>query len=306
MSTAVGVLVSVALFAFTYRQTVGATRERARAATDELASGLIRLIVDEAFVPAPSDMQDMLDAQALTHRVSANAMPSVEQLRGLLLARLVLLEYVPRKDKSVLMLVLADAKDAADEPLSVAAAAQTQASRGSSVSQFLIGLASIAGGLVAVVLATSQLQQTAQGRDALLISLTASTAAVLLLFLVFRSRSGGSVSTSLNLYDYERQADHALRDLLNTLEIKHRVGGPRDGYDYKVWLGDEVILIELKHARRGIADAKRLAAAVKEEGAANGILVVDAKGRVPDVPGIRTMTFKEFLRFLSPDQDQVA
>lgn len=303
MQTGVGILVSVGLFLFTYRQTWGASRERARAATDELAAGLMRLLVDEGRIVSGADVSAMMDAQARRHRVGRSFMPSTEQLRGLVMARLLLLEYVPQANKAELMSLLAVTPDDALTSASEGEAARETA-RHSSMLQVLSGVASVVAGTAAVALASSQTITSLRLDVNAVLSIVVSATAVLVAFLIIRSRSGDAVTP--HLPDMERQADHALRDLLDTMEIKYRVGGPSDGYDYMIWLGAAPTVVELKHARKGRTDARRLALAAKEESAERAILVVASKNGCPVEPGVECVTFKEFLRLLRPPKTDAA
>lgn len=303
MQTGIGILVSVGLFLFTYRQTWGANRERARAATDELASGLARLLIGEGAIPAADDLRAMLEAQARRHRVSPGFMPTTDQLRGVLLTRLVLLEYVPNANRSELIAALVQTpRDVLES------ATGTEVSRGASWRDrsfaLMTGFVSVTGGLVTVMIASVASQTAPAAFEAILLSLLASMVAVVVVSLLIGFRSGDVRFESI--HGYERQSDHALRDLLDRYELKYRVGGPNDGYDYKIWVDGQLTLVELKSGRTKRSTALRLAAAMKEEGATKAILVVNSRKGAPAVTGVDAMTFKEFLGFLKPQESEAA
>jgi len=66
-----GIAVSIVFFLITYRQTFGARKERAKAATKSLVSALSRRLVLEEFRPSIADIERLIDGRALEHDVRA-------------------------------------------------------------------------------------------------------------------------------------------------------------------------------------------------------------------------------------------
>ena len=67
--TIIGIAVSVSLFLLGYRQTIGARRERIRAANAELERILVRRIVLEKYTPTQMDLSRLIDGKAGDYRV---------------------------------------------------------------------------------------------------------------------------------------------------------------------------------------------------------------------------------------------
>jgi hypothetical protein len=77
LPTVLGTAVSVGLFLIGYRQTVGARRERAKAASAELERTLLKRVLLEGYDPSPSGVARYIDAKAREHNVRSTDLNSV-------------------------------------------------------------------------------------------------------------------------------------------------------------------------------------------------------------------------------------
>ena len=80
LQTAIGVVVSLVLFLLTYRQTIGARRERARAARDELMRVVLKRVLLEGFNPTPAELTDLTQAKARERNVHVSDLLSPTEL----------------------------------------------------------------------------------------------------------------------------------------------------------------------------------------------------------------------------------
>lgn len=78
--TALGIVVSIALFLVGYRQTIGARKERALAANVSLQRALLRRLVLEDYRPSTADMVRLIDGKAREFRVSQTDLLQPEQV----------------------------------------------------------------------------------------------------------------------------------------------------------------------------------------------------------------------------------
>lgn len=80
LQTGLGIFVSVILFLVGYRQTIGAKKERVRAANDSVHRSLLRRMVLENYCPKYSDISKILEGKARGFKVTTNELMSVEQV----------------------------------------------------------------------------------------------------------------------------------------------------------------------------------------------------------------------------------
>lgn len=86
--TATGIIVSVGLFLLSYKQTIGARKERASAANMMLERTLLRRVVQEGYIPLPQDIETLIDGLARDHRVKEGDLVSSSQMLNTLYTRI--------------------------------------------------------------------------------------------------------------------------------------------------------------------------------------------------------------------------
>lgn len=80
IQTALGILISVVLFLVGYKQTIGARKERVRAANKAVHRVLLRRMVLEEYTPRLKDIGRMLEGKAREFQVTAADLHSEEQV----------------------------------------------------------------------------------------------------------------------------------------------------------------------------------------------------------------------------------
>lgn len=80
IQTALGILVSLVLFFVTYRQTIGAKKERAKNANHALQRAVMRRMVLEEYSPNFRDLNKLIEGKAREFQVSVNDLLSEEQI----------------------------------------------------------------------------------------------------------------------------------------------------------------------------------------------------------------------------------
>ena len=80
LQTILGIVVSVVLFLIGYRQTIGARKERERAANASLLRALVRRVVLEDYTPDPGDLARLTYGKARDFRVRISDLLTPEQL----------------------------------------------------------------------------------------------------------------------------------------------------------------------------------------------------------------------------------
>ena len=79
-STGLGIIVSIFLFLFTYLQTVGTKRVRAKNANQDIHESFMRKMIFEEYVPKFKDLTKIVEGKAREFRVSINDLLSEEQI----------------------------------------------------------------------------------------------------------------------------------------------------------------------------------------------------------------------------------
>ena len=80
LQTGMGILVSLALFLIGYRQSIGARKQRAKAANASLVRALLRRVVLEEYEPRLPDLHRLLEGKALEYQVRVSDLMTDEQL----------------------------------------------------------------------------------------------------------------------------------------------------------------------------------------------------------------------------------
>lgn len=80
IQTGLGILVSLVLFFVTYRQTIGAKKERAKNANHALQRAVMRRMVLEEYSPNFKDLNKLIEGKAREFQVSLNDLLSEEQI----------------------------------------------------------------------------------------------------------------------------------------------------------------------------------------------------------------------------------
>ena len=98
-----GVAVSLFLFYISYRQTIGASKERARAANTEIDSIVFKRTVLEGLSLTVPMIKQLVEGQALAHNVQANDLHSVEEILSILSATTLESDFVPAERRSSML-----------------------------------------------------------------------------------------------------------------------------------------------------------------------------------------------------------
>ena len=78
LSNGLGIFVSIILFLFTYRQTIGVKRERAKNANQDIHESFMRRMVFEEYSPKFKDLSKVVEGKAREFQVSINNQTSVD------------------------------------------------------------------------------------------------------------------------------------------------------------------------------------------------------------------------------------
>jgi hypothetical protein len=89
IQTLVGIAASVFLFLLSYRQTIGAKKERVRIANNEIQQTIVKRIILESYTPNVADLSRLIDGKARDYRVNANDLMSITQILNTVFTRII-------------------------------------------------------------------------------------------------------------------------------------------------------------------------------------------------------------------------
>jgi len=98
-STGLGIIVSFFLFLFTYLQTIGAKRVRAKNANQDIHESFMRKMVFEEYAPKFKDLTKIVEGKAREFRVSINDLLSEEQILNALFTEVFDSDLIPPRQR---------------------------------------------------------------------------------------------------------------------------------------------------------------------------------------------------------------
>lgn len=105
--TALGIAVSVVLFVLSYRQTIGAYKERANIASREIVQTLVRLVVLEQYEPTLAELTRLINSKARDGRIRRSSLPSEEAFIETVYSRILESDFIPAQQRPVVTARLA-------------------------------------------------------------------------------------------------------------------------------------------------------------------------------------------------------
>lgn len=99
----IGIGISIILFLIGYRQTVGAKKERVRAANTDIEKTLLRRTVLEAYKPTVPDIVRLIEGKARDHRVRIADLLSPSQFLVTLFTRIVESDFVTSDQRETIL-----------------------------------------------------------------------------------------------------------------------------------------------------------------------------------------------------------
>src|ERR1700733_2764507 len=239
-----GILVSILLFYFSYRQTIGASRERAQAANAEIDSVIFKRTVLEGLNLTPTALRQLAEGKALMHKVRASDLHSVEEILQILFATILESDFVPEnKRASLLDAVVAIAetpeKEVAKEADAIAAeTAEVRRKRTEWMLTVMVLIASVIGGLFSILPRLGKVPGTflsSAGKPELYMLVIVSAASVVLLSLsvfILRLRESQEESARASELRSRGSIDREVLKIFHDFHIPTSIAGPDFAYDF--------------------------------------------------------------------------
>ena len=317
-----GTAISIFSFAFGYRKTIGARKERVRSCNDEMEKILVRRIVLEGFDPSSEEIRRVVDAKARDFRVRSTDLLSESQLVNNIYTRIVESDFISLEQRQEVLSRLNGTIGATDESLAQEQSVEENGSRNTSRegTVYLMAMAASATfmGTLFVLLTDNNDFEGSISQFPEVSSISVTTAAVSLAMLSFmmivyrlRERQQEEPSKAATLADYrvfEREVFKTLRKLGITPALRTNAQQMAGAYDFVIEHHRKKILVEVKNWSQNTTPfvvsgtLDRLRDALKSENA--NCAVVLTRKRAPSYlfdsedDRIRILTLHEFRRHL--------
>ncbi|UCG15702.1 MAG: restriction endonuclease [Phycisphaerales bacterium] len=313
---ALGIVVSVALFLVGYRQTIGAKKERVKAANSDLERILVRRIVLEKYAPKEAEVSRLIGGKARDFRVRATDLLSEAQVLNTVYTRITESDLIPADQRDEILdrvgpaLAESEAAPVQEEALAEVTSSEQRLRATRAAVALMSVLTSVVGGLVAVIPEIRGMEARIREMLPMIASTAgASLAVIAVLFVVTRLRASQEETTNkakelAKYFEFEAQVRKTLERLGNILEPS----GPHRGVDFVIQRGDHKIAVEVKAwsrpvstgiVRRIIEEVQRSAERI---GATEAVIVT--AGQTPnldlaDSGSVKLMTLKQLRNYVA-------
>ncbi len=318
-----GTIVSIALFLFGLRQTVGARKERIRSSNEEIEKVLVRRIVLEGFTPASDEIGRLIYTKARDFGVRTTDLLSETQLINNIFTRILESDFIPPEQRQTILdrvVQLFDSIEVASMEENLEFEDSSQKTFGNFTISMTVAMAvsaSIAGASLTIL---PEIQDLVNDKGALLDALPLAVATVVgslvmisFIVIVYSSleRQQENSNRGSEIEDYAR-FEGEVSNLLNKYDIKvvkaSSTYGPSHAYDILIDREGERLLVLVKNWNRRLPSSiisgtlAELADAVAKENASHAIVVTKRNGNknfsALNDERVKIMTLGEFRRHL--------
>ena len=312
LQTIIGVIVSVGLFLAAYRKTLGARKERIRAANTELEKTLLKRIVLESYMPAVDEVGRIIEAKARDYAVKTKDLLSESQMLNTLFTRIVESDLInPEQRNDILGRIFPVLQELEHRPVEEYRISELPSDRRrlfmkTIVPLFLGIIASIIGVIVAKFPNLSSLLQLPE--KSTLTVFIASLSIIVGIYIFYRFREVqeqvGSEDELRSTIKFEQDVEHVLK----RIGANFTVAGRDSGADFIAEISGKKFLIEIKtwshrppiSLIRNVVN--KLRHSVDVYGADRAILItkgpLDIPRSIPEDAKVSVMTIREFRNYL--------
>ena len=321
IQTLFGIAASVFLFLLSYRQTVGAKKERVGIANNEIQQTIVKRIILESYTPNVAELSRLIDGKARDHRVKGNDLMSINQILNTVFTRIIESDLIVSDQRKIFLEQLNPILVAVEEsPIEETEVMEIESTTGLKYQRMSPLLFAIIASIIGALLSTfpysqeetfSLLSNEIIGVFILIISIIAL---ILILFKFKESQEEPSKSSTI---EHGLEFEKEVGKFIEKLEVlkprpshNHRY---ESGYDYYIEIKGEGIIIEVKYWSKSVPSKilqltiDRLQRVLKsKENVGKAIIVTKNSIYCPsDVlqdEHIKIMSFKEFRNYLSSEK----
>lgn len=252
-----GIVVSIFLFLLGYRSTIGAKRERVRAANKEIIESLLKRLVLEDFSPRLDEIDRFAAGKATDYLLKANNVLTTDQIIDILYARVLDNDLIGPEQRRKIVNRLRDFSDSdqlSEESLVIPETVTGESSR-KERTKFLIGLLGFASSVIASLM-VFLLDITFSGKSLsfsktdlmpVIATFLASLGIIIPIIFIKRLKDSQEETKPASSDEYHSDVEHEIAKLMKRMGIsfEHMRRGP---YDFRIDGKDGIYLVELKQS----------------------------------------------------------
>lgn len=316
-----GIAVSVILFFIGYRETIGAKKERIKSANSEVEKIMVRRIVLESYAPKSIDISRLIEGKARDFSVKVGDLLSESQIMNCIYTRIVETDLIAHSQREeILSRIIPVMEEAEGAPLQEQKVVEVSTEiKRKAVYQIAVPLtmgilASIMGGLVAVIPKIGAIDMEIQSLLPVLMVTASVSLALIISFYIFsrlkESQQEVTISSSSKAIEQAINFEKDVARVIEKMGLNIQPAGPGDrGYDFAIEKDGKKIFVEAKAWSRPmpiqllsrIVDV--LEKTVNLENAIEGFIItkspIDFKSLDLQDKKIRIMTLPEFRNYLA-------
>lgn len=319
IQTLVGIVASVFLFLLSYRQTVGAKKERVRIANNEIQQTIVKRIILESYTPNVADLSRLIDGKASDHRVKANDLMSITQILNTVFTRIIESDLIASDQRVKILerlnpITVTVEESAIEEPELIEIKPTIDLISQGMLSLLFIGIIASTIGALLSILPYSQEESVSLLSNEIIVVFTLSISIITLILILFKIKESQEESSKSSLFENSLEFEKEVGKFIEKLEVlkprpshNHRY---ESGYDYYIEIKGEGIIIEVKYWSKRVPikilqlTIDRLQRVLKsKENVRKAIIVTKNPIYYPsevlqEIP-VKIMSFKEFRKYLS-------
>jgi hypothetical protein len=307
-----GTILSIIFFLITYRQTIGARKERIKSANNEIVSILIRRIVLENITPSVDDISRLIEGKARDSKIKSTYLLSEQQILNTIYTRIYETDFINQQQRNIVLgnilpVLIKSEERPLDEEVFISSNFSKQYKN---IFPVILALLTSILGVTTSVFTISDFK-TADTKESIIyfiISILVSFIVLIFLILIRRYKDDSgeeNKQSSVEKYiDFETEVLKSIKSAGLKSSIPHQVNMP---YDFLIEINDRKIIVEAKVWSRRVPNQlmkrviHKLSTAVEKENATEAILV----SKYPiqtydelDMANIKVFSLKEFRNYL--------
>lgn len=319
IQTLVGIAASVFLFLLSYKQTVGAKKERVRIANNEIQQTIVKRIILESYTPNIADLSRLIDGKARDHRVKVNDLMSITQILNTVFTRIIESDLIASDQREKILerlnpIIVTVEESPIKEAEIIEIKPKIELTYQRLLPPLFIGIIASTIGALLSILPYSQEETFSLLSNEIISVFALSISIIALISIIFKikeSQEETNKSSFLeNSLEFEKEVGRLLKKFGVLEPIPYHKKPYEIGYDYYIEIKGEGIIIEVKNWSKRFSinilqvTIDRLHRVIKsEENVKKAIIVTKNSINYPSeilqgIP-VKIMSIKEFKNYLN-------
>lgn len=319
IQTLVGIAASVFLFLLSYRQTIGAKKERVRIANNEIQQTIVKRIILESYTPNVADLSRLIDGKARDYRVKANDLMSITQILNTVFTRIIESDLIASDQREKILerlnpIIVTVEESPIKEAEIIEIKPTIELTSQRMLPPLIIGIIASTIGALLSILPYSQEETLQLLSNEIIIVFALSISIIALISIMFKIKESQEETNKSSILENSLEFENEVGRLIEKFEVlkprPYHDQPYESGYDYYIEIKGEGIIIEVKNWSKRFpinilqVTIDRLQRVLKsEENVKKAIIVTKNSINYPSevlqgIP-VKIMSFKEFRNYLS-------